>query len=214
MFVLTVVITVIYVAAGILGTRPGNEVARQTPTPTAPWPTTIHTKTPTPTSIPTATPEPTYTPTSTPTSTPTLTPTPTPTPIVVINHIEVLGRLETVQYVAQTVVDLEKEPSNIWQRVFGTDKLLLIAEGEVVAGFDLSKVEESDVVVRGTAVSLTLPSPEILHSWLDDDRTFVYERETGIVPNVTFVKVVGVTWPPASAQDDTGRPAPHRPSPH
>jgi hypothetical protein len=81
----------------------------------------------------------------------------------------------------QTVVDLEKEPSDIWQQVFGTDKLLLIAEGEVVAGFDLTKVNESDIVVQGTTVSFILPPPEILYSRVDNDKTYVYVRETGFL---------------------------------
>jgi hypothetical protein len=80
----------------------------------------------------------------------------------------------------QTIVDLEKEPSGIWQQAFGTDKLLLVAEGEVVAGFDLTEVEESDIVVQGTAVSLILPPSEILYSKVDNDKTYVYERETGL----------------------------------
>ena len=40
----------------------------------------------------------------------------------------------------QTVIDLEREPTNIWGQVFGTDELLLVASGEVVAGFDLFRL--------------------------------------------------------------------------
>ena len=142
--VLAVVGALIYVVTGVLGPGrdgPTTELAQASPALTAPWPS-VQTKTPTPTSTTTATPGPTRTPTSTPTPTPTSTPTPTPTPtpIVVITGIHALGRLETAQYVMQTIVDLEKEPTSIWQQAFGTDKLLLVAEGEVVAGFDLTKV--------------------------------------------------------------------------
>ncbi len=182
--ILVVIAAVIYVAAGALGSV-GNKllmpVAQVPPTSTAPWPS-ISTKTPTPTSTPTGTPGPsptsTYTPA--PTSTPTITPTPSPTPIVVITGIHALGRLETAQYVMQTVVDLSMEPTNIWQQAFGTDKLLLIAKGEVVAGFDMTQIEESDIVVQGTSVNLTLPSPEILYSRVDNGETYVYSRETGL----------------------------------
>jgi hypothetical protein len=92
-----------------------------------------------------------------------------------------LGRLETAQYVMQTVVDLEREPNNLWQQVFGTDKLLLVAAGEVVAGFDLTQVKASDIVVRGTSVSIKLPPPEILYSRVDNENTYVYQRETGFL---------------------------------
>jgi hypothetical protein len=140
-------------------------------------PPVIVTHTPTPTSSPTVTPGPTDTPTPTPTDTPT----PTPTPIVVITHINSLGRLETTEFAMQTVVDLENEPTNMWERVFGTDQLMLVAEGEVVAGIDLDKVKEDDIVVGGKTVNITLPSPEILYSRIDNERTYVYERNTGLL---------------------------------
>jgi len=177
---------VIYVAAAPLGGRQAGSAqsvaAQASQTSAAPWPT-VHTKTPTRTATLTATPGPTHTPTPTPTATPTSTPTPTPTPtpIVVITDIHALGRLETAQYLMQTVVDLEKEPTNIWQQAFGTDQLLLIVEGEVVAGFDLNKVRESDIQVQGTTVSLMLPPPEVLYSKVDNDKTYVYKRETGFL---------------------------------
>jgi len=183
--ILVVIAAMIYVAAGALGlgqAGPATPVAQVPPTSTAPWPTLPPTRTPTPTLTPTATPGPTQTPTSTltPTSTPAPTVTPTPTPIVVLSKVKALSRLETAQYVMQTVVDLQKEPSNIWQQVFGTDKLLLVASGEVVAGFDLSQVQENDIAVQGSSVTLMLPPPEILYSKVDNDKTYIYLRETGL----------------------------------
>jgi hypothetical protein len=132
----------------------------------------------TPTVTPTPTPTTTHTPT--PTLTPTATPTSTPTPIVVITHINKLGRLETTEFAMRTVIDLENEPTNLWQQVFGSDSLMLMAEGEVVAGFDLDKVNKEDIIVEGTTVQITLPAPEILYSRIDNERTYVYERKTGL----------------------------------
>jgi len=80
----------------------------------------------------------------------------------------------------QTVIDLEREPSNLWEQVFGTDQLLLIAGGEVVAGFDLAQVRAQDITVRGDHVTMVLPPPEILYSRVDNQETFVYERKTGL----------------------------------
>ncbi len=163
--------------------QPGaNEaLAEVTPSATAAWPTVL-TNTPTVTPLPTSTPGPTDTPapTATPVPTATSTPTPTPTPIIVNPKIQALGRLEAAQYIMQTVVDLEREPGNVWQQFFGNDKLLLVAEGQVVVGFDLTKVEENDIVVDGDTVHLTLPPPEILYTGVDEDKTYVYERETGL----------------------------------
>jgi hypothetical protein len=148
---------------------------RATSTPVAP--PRIVTNTPSATSMPTATS--TASPTPTPTNTPTATP--SPTPIVVITHVNALGRLETTEFAMRTVVDLENEPNSLWQNIFGTDKLMLVAEGEVVAGFDLDKVKKEDIIVQGAKVAITLPAPEILYSRIDNERTYVYERETGLL---------------------------------
>ncbi len=169
---LMVTILALASAIGVVAFQFGRQNSPATPPPTA-----IVAATPViVTNTPTATPPPPPTPTPTGTATPT----PTPTPIVVINHIESLGRLETAQYLMQTVVNLENEPTNIWEQVFGTDKLMLVAEGEVVAGFDLSQVTEDRINVSGKRVVLNLPAPEILYSRIDNERTQVYERETGL----------------------------------
>ncbi|MFQ5611527.1 MAG: DUF4230 domain-containing protein [Anaerolineae bacterium] len=181
-----IVVVILAVVAGILAFQWGRRAARE-PEPVAFVTTTasatatatrppLATRTPTPTRPPTNTPGPPPTATATPRPTPT----PTPTPIVVITHINALGRLETAQFMMRTAINLEREPNNIWGRVFGTDKLLLMAEGEVVAGFDLKKIRAGDIVVRGKIVNITLPPPEILYSRIDNDATYVYERETGL----------------------------------
>jgi len=155
--------------------------AAQTSTPTPLPPTrtpVLPTVRPTQTPTPTATPTPTVTPS--PTATPLPTSTPTPTPIAVITGINAFGRLETVQYTMRDIVRIEDEPSGLLERLF-RDRLMLIAEGEVVAGFDLAKVTEDDIVVLGTTVLIFLPPPEILYSRIDNEKTFVYERETGLL---------------------------------
>jgi hypothetical protein len=146
-------------------------------------PPAIVTNTPTTTPTPSPTVGPTATPTFTPSPTPspTNTPTPTPTPIIVITHINALGRLETAEFAMRTAIDLKNEPDSLWQQIFGSDKLTLVAEGEVVAGFDLSKVKDEDIVTQGTIVKITLPPPEIFHTRIDNERTYVYERQTGLL---------------------------------
>jgi hypothetical protein len=153
----------------------GAAIFRPTATRT-PVPPRIVTNTPTTTRTPSPTPGPSRTPTTTPTNTPT----PTPTPITVITHIIPLGRLETTEFAMRTIVDLANEPTTIWENIFGTDSLTLIAEGEVVGGVDLNKVEPNDIEVQGTSVRIVLPAPEILYSRIDNERTRVYERKTGL----------------------------------
>ncbi|HVZ58843.1 MAG TPA: DUF4230 domain-containing protein [Patescibacteria group bacterium] len=98
----------------------------------------------------------------------------------VIKQIEGLNRLETAQFTIEKVIDAGTSGSALSQFLFG-DKLLLIAQGEVIAGFDLSKVQLSDISVEGSTLRLTLPAPEILVSTLNNDQTRVYDRRTGLL---------------------------------
>ena len=181
--VIALVVLILAAATAVVAYQWGQQSTQQTNNPAAekiaaatePAPQLV-TNTPTVTLTPT----PTTTQTPTPTLTPTLTPTPTPTPIVVITHINKLGRLETTEFAMRTVIDLGNEPTNLWQQVFGSDELMLMAEGEVVAGFDLDKVGKDDILVEGTRVQIILPAPEILYSRIDNERTYVYERKTGL----------------------------------
>ena len=61
------------------------------------------------------------------------------------------------------------------------DKLLLVAQGEVIAGVDLGRLADGAVVVDGTTVSITIPSSEIFVATLNNDATFVYDRQTGLL---------------------------------
>ena len=179
---IAIVVALVSLGSFLVGRKLGSLSSPvSTPSPTRPFPV-LHTATSTVRPTRTGTPPPTGTPTPTPTSTPTptFTPTPTPTPRVIITEVKALGRLETTKYLLETVIDLEREPANIWEQIFGTDKLLLVAAGEVVAGFDLTQVDQADITVQGNNVMLILPPPEILYTKVDNERTYVYERTTGL----------------------------------
>jgi len=60
------------------------------------------------------------------------------------------------------------------------DRLLLIAHGEVIAGLDLSKLQPGDVQVHGRSVSIHLPPAEIFTTTIDNAKTRVYSRDTGL----------------------------------
>jgi hypothetical protein len=61
--------------------------------------------------------------------------------------------------------------------------LILIAQGEVIAGFDLAELGPEDVVVStdGVTATVTLPPAQILVSRLDNNKTQVYDRDTGVL---------------------------------
>ena len=64
------------------------------------------------------------------------------------------------------------------------DRLLLIVFGEVTAGIDVGRIQTADVVSEGPAIRLKMPEPEVFASRLDNERTRVYSRVTGLFSRV------------------------------
>jgi len=97
----------------------------------------------------------------------------------VIHQIRALQRLETVGYTMDKIISGERE-NPILPRLLAGDRLLLVVHGEVIPGMDLSKLQPSDVVVSGRSVSIRLPQAEIFTTRLDNAKTRVYSRDTGL----------------------------------
>jgi len=96
-----------------------------------------------------------------------------------LESVQSLARLESVQYTIEKVIRAETG-----QGVFGPllgDRLLFVAHGEVIAGVDLSKMGPSDVLVSSDGrVTVIVPSAEIFVTRLDNEKSYVYERATGL----------------------------------
>lgn len=98
----------------------------------------------------------------------------------VIKQIQDLNRLETAQFTIEKIIDA-KTNGNVFEELLFGDKILLIAHGEVIAGFDLSKVTSNDIQVTGTELKVKLPAPQILVTSLDNQQTRVYDRTQGLL---------------------------------
>lgn len=101
----------------------------------------------------------------------------------VVRHIQQLQRLETV------VFRMDKIVSGGWESRYlptflAGEQLLLIVYGEVTAGVDLGRLELADVNVTGRAIEIGLPAPDIFATRVDNDRTRVYSRTTGLFTSV------------------------------
>ncbi|MBN2001974.1 MAG: DUF4230 domain-containing protein [Anaerolineae bacterium] len=110
---------------------------------------------------------------------PQFTPTIYPSAATIIEDVQTLSRLETASYHIEKVITAESGQGPLGF-LFG-DKLLLIAYGEVIAGVDLSTLGPGDVMVSpdGT-VYIRMPAVEIFVATLDNQRTRVYDRRTGV----------------------------------
>lgn len=98
----------------------------------------------------------------------------------VVKQIQKLGRLETASYTIEKVIDAGTTGNALKQLLFG-DKLLLIANGQVIAGIDLSKISKDDITIRNMDITLRLKPAQILVSKLNNDQTRVYDRRQGIL---------------------------------
>ena len=108
------------------------------------------------------------------------TPTIIPDPITIVNDIRDLARLETVQYSVERVITAETG-QGIFSALFG-DRLLFVAHGVLIAGVDLQKLGADDLwVTPDGALHVRLPAPEIFIATLDNEKSYVYDRDTGLL---------------------------------
>jgi hypothetical protein len=99
----------------------------------------------------------------------------------VIKEMRQLGRLETSSFTIEKIIEAKKDGGGPWRNILFGDKLLLIANGEVVAGYDLSGLTESDIEKASGSLRVKLPAPQILSVRLDNEKTRVYDRDQGLL---------------------------------
>lgn len=109
-----------------------------------------------------------------------LNPTPTiiPDPVTYITEIRSLARLETIQYSIEKVITAEMGQGS-FGFLFG-DKLLFVAHGYVIAGIDMAKIEPQHMRYEGGVLYVTLPPAEVFVATLNNEKSYVYDRDTGI----------------------------------
>jgi hypothetical protein len=110
-----------------------------------------------------------------------LNPTPTiiPDPITIVNEVRSLARLETIQFSIEKVITAETGQGS-FSFLFG-DKLLFVAHGTVIAGVDLAQITSQDLKLDGNVLTVQLPEPEIFVATLDNDKSYVYDRQKGLL---------------------------------
>jgi hypothetical protein len=110
-----------------------------------------------------------------------LNPTPTilPDPVTIIHNVRALARLETIQYSVEKVITAENRQGP-FGFLFG-DRLILVAHGIVIAGVDLEKLGPQDLRLENGVLYVTLPNPDIFIATLDNENSYVYDRDTGLL---------------------------------
>ena len=98
----------------------------------------------------------------------------------VVRRIQQLQRLETVVYSMDKIVVGQREGKILPDFLVG-DRLLLLAQGQVVAGVDFSQLQLTDVSLDRKTIRVRLPAAEVFFTRLDSQNTRVYSRETGLL---------------------------------
>lgn len=105
------------------------------------------------------------------------TPTVIPDPVTYIKEVQALARLETIQYSVEKAITAETG-QGAFAFLFG-DRLLFVAHGTVIAGIDMSRINPEDMRMVNGVLHVKLPPSEIFTATLDNDKSYVYDRETG-----------------------------------
>jgi len=97
----------------------------------------------------------------------------------VVREIRDLRRLETVVYTLDEIVATEKTYNVVPPSLVG-DRILLIVHGDVTAGIDLGQIDASDIQISSKSVHLHTPKAQVFSTRLDNQKTRVYSRDTGV----------------------------------
>ncbi len=101
----------------------------------------------------------------------------------VVEKVQRLNRLETVVYSLDTVVE-GKESNAILPDALAGDKLLMIVHGQTIAGIDFGKLKPESVHITegrdGRSIRLAMPPSEVFLTTIDNGKTRVYARDTGL----------------------------------
>ena len=98
----------------------------------------------------------------------------------VVMQIRRLARLETISFSMDKIVSGTREGRVLPDFLTG-DRILLEVHGEAIAGVDLGQLTDADVKIDGRSVHVHLPPAQIFTVALNDAKTHVYERQTGLL---------------------------------
>lgn len=104
-----------------------------------------------------------------------------PNPITIVRSITDLAQLQTAAYSVEKIVTSQSGPQNWLGRLF-EDNLIFVAVGQVTAGVDLARLTPADIqATTFQTVTIRLPPPQVFVATLDNERSYVADRDTGLL---------------------------------
>jgi len=92
-----------------------------------------------------------------------------------LKKVQTLSQFVTVKYNLEKVVVLDDVK---W---YGDSHVTLVAHGVVKAAIDLDQLGPGDIQISGKKISMVLPRSRVVDAYLDDQRTQIVERATGLL---------------------------------
>jgi hypothetical protein len=92
-----------------------------------------------------------------------------------LKKVQTLSQFVTVKYSLEKVVVLDDVK---W---YGDSHVVLVAHGVVKAAINLDQLAPNDIEISGKKISMTLPRSRVVDAYLDDQRTQIVERYTGVL---------------------------------
>lgn len=101
--------------------------------------------------------------------------------IVILEKVQTMSKLETVTNDFEQVFRSQRDD----KRWFGwcAEYMTFVANGKVVAGLDLSKIDKSDIKITDSDIFISLPKSEIFYSFLNEESSYPQSHTSGIFCN-------------------------------
>ncbi len=101
-----------------------------------------------------------------------------PDPVALVRGVRDLARLETAEVEIEQRVVGQRGTESTWSWI--GERMELVARGTVVAGVDLSELSDEAITVDdGGVVHVRLPPAEVLTVSIDEEQSYVADRERG-----------------------------------
>jgi hypothetical protein len=107
---------------------------------------------------------------------------------VVLKSIENMRRFQASSGHFEVIVDLEKDTRFV-PAILRGERVLFVAVGNVDAGVDFTNLKEDAVDVSNgrRKVVLELPHAQLFSARIDPERSYVYDRDRGLIDRVASV---------------------------
>ncbi len=90
-----------------------------------------------------------------------------------ITKIQAIGKMELVKLSIKDVLEY-----NIKRKYLPDSKVLLVVSGEIVGCIDLTKIKTENIQQNDSAITITLPMPEICYHKIDHQKSKIYNATT------------------------------------